>query len=245
MTERKLQHNPTFYELNLQQAGNIYINEVENAIDSLETTVHFLDRPDTMKWKWVAISLHHSLYTFSILALISFSSYEYVVSHSYDEDEHHYYKQNEDDKWNKSRRVFKKNSPAYTIVWEEFEGEPESTKNKKQKKPQLIGFWTALARVQDPDYWMGRSVVSKPLKLSQSELESIEWMTLELRNQLTHFIPITKSFSVERIKNSCLDVLRAVESLAFECNTIVYTHNEESTHRIKKAIRSIRQHLSK
>jgi len=243
MPNKEPKHFPTFYELNRQQAETFYVNVVENAIDSLETALQFFQRADTLKWKWIAISLHHALYTFAVVALQG-SSYDWVLTTSQDEDDHHYYKRNERDKWKKSHRVFRKNSPAYTIAWEETDEDPTLLKHsKKSKRPQLIGFWTALARAQDSEFWMGRSVVSEALTLTESEWKSIEWITLDLRNGLIHFVPISRSVPVAKLKAACLDVLRAVEFLALQSKTIVYIHRKEAKERIQNAIDSLRKLL--
>jgi hypothetical protein len=51
---------------NLIERNILWIDEVENPIDSLETALQFLQREDNLKWKWIAIALHHSLYSFYI-----------------------------------------------------------------------------------------------------------------------------------------------------------------------------------
>jgi len=47
------------------------IDEKENAIDSLNKAVDFLKntRKDSYNWKWFAIALHHSTYSFMLLSL--------------------------------------------------------------------------------------------------------------------------------------------------------------------------------
>lgn len=46
------------------------LNEVENAVDNLEMTVHFLTHlPGQTKWKWAVIGLHQALYGFLVSAL--------------------------------------------------------------------------------------------------------------------------------------------------------------------------------
>ena len=43
-----------------------FLNEVENAINSLKVTAQFSITVDSFKWKWITIALHHSLYSFCI-----------------------------------------------------------------------------------------------------------------------------------------------------------------------------------
>ncbi len=46
------------------------LNELENAIDSLEMADHFLECiPSEMKWKWVIIAIHQALYGFAICSI--------------------------------------------------------------------------------------------------------------------------------------------------------------------------------
>jgi hypothetical protein len=48
------------------------IERVENAIDNLQMTVHFLKSfSGIKKWKWAVIALHQTLYSFFIVALVS------------------------------------------------------------------------------------------------------------------------------------------------------------------------------
>jgi len=55
---------------NLNKKGNeIYFDDSENAIDSLETALFLFNRNGNSKWKWIAISLQHSLYSFCISSL--------------------------------------------------------------------------------------------------------------------------------------------------------------------------------
>ncbi len=209
------------FELNQFDEKCFYINEVENAVDSLETAATFLDRPDNLKWKWIAIAIHHSLYSFCIASLTG-SNYENVLSCGGKEDEEHFCKGGNSQKWKKSRRVLRGRGPAYTIAWDDTNEEPKfreadaSDDEKFLPKGSLIGFWTALARVQDGYCWMGR----KPLVLSEEEWKSIEWLTKNVRNGLIHFVPKHILFSISRVKKSSLDVLRVIKFLALESGTI-------------------------
>ena len=69
LSELSDQDRKGYYEHNRESPYYISIDEKENAIDSLETTLSFLGRDDNLKWKWFAIALHHSLYSFCISAL--------------------------------------------------------------------------------------------------------------------------------------------------------------------------------
>lgn len=56
-----------------------YFDHTENAIDSLETACFLLNRKSNTKWKWISISIHHSLYSFCISYLHK-GNYERVSS---------------------------------------------------------------------------------------------------------------------------------------------------------------------
>jgi hypothetical protein len=237
---------PSFYELNKQQSESLYINTLENAIDSLETGLTFFQRNDNFKWKWIAISLHHALYSFAVACLAKGSSDQVFVS-SRDEDDHRFCMFMNDGKWKKSKRISRENSPAYTIIWNDTDEDPTQQSSKlesKQPSGKLISIWTALARVQDSYFWMGRSVVSKALSLNEDELKGIEWLALEARNKIVHFVPITHSYPIDKFKETSLHVVRAIEFLALRSNSIMYIHYDESKKRITDCITQLRTLLS-
>jgi len=190
-----------YYEYNRESPNAICIDEKENAIDPLETALSFLSREDNLKWKWFTLALHHSLYSFCISALVH-GNYEQVLSKGYNDDKDVSGKFG-NEKPRKSRIVQfyikKYRTPAYRIEWDEVESFPKPTKkikSKKKKKEKLISFWTALARVQDDYSWMKRFVHTKAVKISDEELKFICWLSEEVRNDLTHFIPKTYGIGI-------------------------------------------------
>ncbi|MCK9426910.1 MAG: hypothetical protein M0Q21_12805 [Ignavibacteriaceae bacterium] len=56
-----------------------YFDHTENAIDSLETACFLLNRTGNTKWKWISITIHHSLYSFCVSYLHK-GNYERVSS---------------------------------------------------------------------------------------------------------------------------------------------------------------------
>jgi hypothetical protein len=232
----------SYFGLNRREDADVfYLNQSENAIDSLETAASFLARSDNLKWKWVAIALHHSLYSFCISCLEN-GNYDNVVSKGRNEDDHIYSQTGDSPFWMKSTILKHPDSPAYTIKWVRIEGEPPSsgTPKPKPRRQELIGFWVALARVQDQHFWMGRLTVTKALHLSDDEWESIEWLTNEVRNGCLHFIPKGLSVSIESVRRASIDIVRAIEFLALNSFAVVYAHHKESTERVRKAIADIR-----
>ena len=233
-----------YYEHNRESPYYISVDEKENAIDSLETALSFLDRDDNLKWKWFVLALHHSLYSFCISAL-EHGNYEQVLSSSRDDDKNFYVRFG-DDKPKKSRKIhfMIKNykTPAYRIEWEEVEKFPEKedTKERKvRKKEKLISFWTALARVQDNYYWMRRFVHTKAVKIDDEELHSICWISEQVRNDLMHFIPKGYSIDILSIIAASKIFLRIIKYLAIKSYTINFLDYEKSQNRIKETLDSI------
>jgi hypothetical protein len=225
----------SFKNLNKAQKEVLYIDTLENAIDSLETIIQFFNREDNLKWKWIVLSLHHALYSFCILNLEG-SNYHDVLSYGNSDDENILFKR-DSEKWKRSKIIKRGNQGGYVIEWEKIEGEPPINKKQKKKKEKLIGFWTALARVQDKELWMGRFTDSKPITISDEEWESIEYLNY-FRNKLTHYIPIIMGADVEEIKNHCKKIINPIKSLALETHQVPY-FEMSGIERVKKALNKI------
>lgn len=237
----------SFFDINRHlDERSFYLNEVENAIDSLETAIGFLDRNDNLRWKWKAFALHHSLYSFSIACLVN-GNYENVLSSGRNDDDNHFCQMGNDVKWRKSKSINRPRSGGYTIQWSYTDEEPtlDSTRSTEgQRRQNLIGFWTSLARVQDQVFWMGRMIHTRALALSEEEWQSIEWLTNQVRNGCVHFVPKSLAVSIASVKTASLDILRAIEFLAFESYAIVYTEHEQAQKRIKAALQTFRSRVS-
>jgi hypothetical protein len=237
----------SFFDLNRNlDERSFYLNEVENAIDSLETAVSFLDRNDNLKWKWIAFALHHSLYSFCVACLVN-GNYENVLTSGRDDDKTHFCKLGIDRKWKKSKRVNRPKSDGYTIEWSYTEEEPTVNPvgtQKGHRKENLIGFWTALARVQDQVFWMGRMVHTKALMLSEDEWQSLEWLTSQVRNGCVHFVPKGLAVSIKSMQKASLDILRTIDFLSLQSYAVLYTEHEQSQARIKTALEAFRSKVS-
>ncbi len=150
------------------------------------------------------------------------------------------------DKWKKSKIIRRDDSPYYTIEWGEIENDPpqiESKSNKKPKKGHLISFWSALARIQDQEYWMGRLYGIKALKLTESQVKNIIWLVVEVRNDLMHFIPKSYGISIKDLKAAFIDIIEVIEFLAFESNPFLFSFKPEIEIPLKKAINSFKQKI--
>ncbi|MGA2668613.1 MAG: hypothetical protein ABSF32_06805 [Ignavibacteria bacterium] len=224
----------------------LYLDTLENAIDSLEMVNSCLSLEHYNKWKWIIIAMHHSLYSFCIANLQGTSPNE-VTSKMFDEDDNVYAKRG-DEKWKKSKiNCTKYGFGSYTISWEEIEGEPPITikENKKNKpyKEKLIPFWTAIARVQSYFFWMSTYIHSKEITLTEDEWESIIWLN-DFRNLLIHFIPTSIAYHKNNFIghfNNCIDV---IERLVFKTNQIhFYLDRDNDKKRIQGSINQIRTKL--
>ena len=235
-----------YYEWNRESPESIYVDEKENAIDSLETALSLLDRKDNLKWKWVAFALHHSLYSFSIAALEN-GNYESVLVKG---SENSFCVKKGNEAWKKVSiipfYIGKFKTSAYRINWKPLLEFPKtgSKKGGNINREKLIGFWTALARVQDGYFWMGRMGGVKPLKLNDEELKGIIWLTDAVRNDLMHLIPKGYSISSLDVISSSLIFINAIEHLALNSFSIMFLEYEKSIKRIKICIEEIRRRLT-
>jgi len=229
---------------NRQTSDLFWVTEIENTVDSIETAVVFLGRRDEYRWKWISFALHHALYSLCIASLVH-GNYK-VVLKSQGNDDKHYFRRGLHDKWKQSKIIRRDDSPYYTIKWGEIENDPpqiESKSNKKPKKDHLISFWSALARVQDQEYWMGRLYGIKALKLTESQVKNIIWLVVEVRNDLMHFIPKSYGISIQDLKAAFIDIIEVIEFLAFESNPFLFSFKPEIEIPLKEAINSFKQKI--
>jgi hypothetical protein len=229
------------------------VTAIENAADSLETALHALKRSDDMKWKWVGFSLHHALYSFCIAAL-HHGNWEEVASSGRDDERVHVMRG--DGPWYACRRVrVPETRHAYRLVWEPIDGEPPSLRDqstedrdagderlKRFSKAKLIGFWTALARVQDGYHWMARYVDSTPLTLTDEQVRDIDWLTEQVRNRLMHFVPSLSLIEIEGVRETSLVALDAIDFLASKSGTILFGDLERRRN-VQTVINSLKTEL--
>ena len=225
------------------------VNPLSNALDSLETAAQLIQRPDAFKWKWVAFAIHHALYSFAINALTG-GDFVRVLSHkrSSDDDKDCFWKRGEEVKWWRSRRQpFPKFRGAYRIVWEETNEEPPVSRPSNESSlslltnGKLIGFWTAFARILD-ERWMGGSVISRPVSVSDNEFRDIAWLTAKARNDLQHFVPKHWGIEIAGIVAGTSATVRVIEDLVFGTHT-VWFHDAEQKERVRNAIVQLRAGL--
>ena len=130
------------------------VNATTNAIDYLESAAQFLEREDDFKWKWIALAVYHALYGFCVVAL-EHSNPDWVLStRGGKDDEGAFCKHGNQTRWSKcKRRYIGRGKSAYRIEWVETDELPPEPSVPDDPfawtKGKLIGFWTALARIQD------------------------------------------------------------------------------------------------
>ncbi len=230
---------------NNQTSDLFWVTEIENTVDSIEVAEVFLDRSDEYRWKWISFALHHALYSLCVASLVR-GNYK-VVLKSQGNDANHYFRRDSHDKWRKSKIIRRDDCPYYTIEWNEIENNPPQYESQSNKKPkidqQLISFWSALARVQDQEYWMGRLYGINALKLTESQVKNIVWLAVEVRNALMHFIPKSYGISLLDLKAAFIDIIEVIEFLAFESNPFLFSFKPELGIRLRKAINSFKQKI--
>ena len=225
------------------------VDELLNALDSFETAAAFLSRPDPYKWKWIAIALHHAISGFCIAAVAQRDPFCVLTNPSGKDDAPHFCQIGTDPRWRKSHRIFVGDGPAYRIGWEympplpepDEEIEPYESRMARLQKGKLIGFWTALARAQDPVLWMNKISGAAPLQLSDEQIGRIVWLSNEVRNELVHFVPKTNTIRIRGIGEASRDIINAIGFLVFESKTI-YSLREPIRDRVKTAIVKSAEH---
>lgn len=225
----------------------IKINTLINAIDSLETAERVLDRKEALKWKWFVFAIHHSLYQFCCKSLHN-ANYTTLLKHSHQTDKGILLQKEDSNYWLKSRKKkIRDDHPAYIIEWRKTDDKPPANsklrneQKKKNKDEKLIGFWSVLARVQDPIYWMGRYSSSKSITLSEAEWDNVIWLN-ELRNELQHFIPKTLILVEEDFIEPGMAAINIIERLVFETYTIHCP--KKYKYQIQDSLKSLRKNIN-
>lgn len=218
----------SYHEFNRTDVNHLYLDQNENAIESLENVVLSLSRKDNMKWKWVIGSLIHSLYSFCIANLTG-SNYENVLTsvNNLNEDENKFSKRG-DGPWKKSFIKKRGQMGGYTIHWKivneselptekPYRGIEQKIKSHNDKK--IISFWSALARVQDSEGQMIMYMDSVPLLLNDDEWKSIEFLYY-YAHEFLKFVPTSLFMDVDEIKKHCLKIIPPIKFLVKSFNIL-------------------------
>jgi hypothetical protein len=96
--------------------------------------------------------------------------------------------------------------------------------NPNDPRSKLIPIWEAIRRAKDASYlWPG----SVPLQTSQDEDRAIDRVVSEFRNGFEHFAPVGWSIEVSGMPTLVGRVLRVIEGIAIETNSVRYYEEGE------------------
>ncbi len=227
--------------MNASAQKTFTIDEVLNALDSLETACSFLDRADAFKWKWIAIALDHALHSFCVSAVAMHDPVN-VLRDKANDNGHMFERPGQG--WRRSKMVrIDEGASPYRIVWEPCDPPPEPPEylgssaelTAQRLKGDLIGFWTALARVQDSVLWMSRMSNTCALALSDDQMRRIFRLHEFVRNELVHFVPKTNTFGVRGIQEVSKDIINSISFLVFK-SFAVHSIKVDIRDRARKAI---------
>lgn len=221
------------------------LSTIDNAVDSLETCLIFLLSETELKWKWIGASLLHSLYMFCI-ELLEHGNYENVLTNNENEDNERFVKIGNDTRWKKSTKVYRENSNGYIIKWDYIDGEPSFSRMSESGKMEkrLISFWTALARVQDEEVEGLNYSLTEPLRLSETQWNSLEWL-YKIVNKIIMYVPKTWSIDGDLFKEYIKNTIPVIEFVASQSIRIRHiSFGEESTQsKVKNIINEIKDKL--
>lgn len=227
-----------YYCRNRTDLEYVYVDSIENPIDSLESILFFFKKKDNLKWKWIIFALHHSLYHFGIASLEK-GNYENVLTDKYDPDKDIYIKQG-NEKWKKSKIIKSINKPLYKIEWVKIDGEPIVNGKKPEIKKRLLGFLSVIARIQDSEFYMDK-FMSNAIILSDDEEKSIVKL-VHLRNNFMHFTPKNWGIEIEYCKQVLFNIINIIERLVLKSHTI-FIKDEKDIDRIENIISEIKSQI--
>lgn len=227
----------------------INIDRDELIIYSLKNIEIAIKRTSNKKWLQIACEMHHALYCACIRTIRTSTSKEILVENK--DVDSLWFTRNEIN-WKKTKKPRQRRSGFYRIKWidsakPDFDKNNETSqppqKEVKKGKDKLIGFWTALARVQDAEYWMAKYVHSEALKLEEAEIKNIELLN-SIRNNIIHFSPDDFVCTNVEIIKACQCIPRIIHFLLFESNMNgFYDENVSAT--IKGHLEFLTELLSK
>jgi hypothetical protein len=230
-------------ELNSNNDGWFRLDEKENAIDFVETCQVFLGWNNHIKWKWIGFSLSQALYAFCIINLDQ--HYPGGLVQVKDEEDS-WYERGYDKK--RAKVIKQKDRPWFRLEWvptetvpappeEEITADALIGKAAKNMKKNLIGIWSALARVQDQELHMS-NYGGRAISISDIEMDQI-WKLYELlRNDIVHFRPKIIRHQIAGVLECCQTVLNKIEDLAFDTGRC-WLENEQKE-RLRGALSNIK-----
>jgi hypothetical protein len=88
----------------------------------------------------------------------------------------------------------------------------------------------------------GFRIGSKPVTITDKDLQAIQWLVLRVRDELVNFVPKFLGIEIEGIRAGSFSSLKVIESLVFESGAVWHL-DEDDKNRIKKAIDGLRDGL--
>jgi hypothetical protein len=187
---------------------------------------------DHLYWKWVFIALHNALQGFMVTALCPFNDYAVM----------------------QGRRIVRFECPTcgqWTDVVEKRWGSVEewqvfcldSSNNPQPNPPRLLPFMELYERVKKP-FYMERLVGARAFHPSGTQTQSVKRLNNELRNDFTHFMPMTKRRFVNDFLPVVKDVTGIILFLAFDSDNIDWVGRDDPRSRTKSLITIISANIA-
>jgi hypothetical protein len=202
-------------------------SELENSVDYLEMTLHFLkEKEHPHRFKWLMINLHGALYGFGVLAIKGTSS----ISRVYEEI-------------SEKKKQNAKNAIIQQYKSLGIEGLLDDGSNLDSlitfQKGLLLRIWDVIKRAESPDY-MIQNTNSKLLELNDKQSHAIDKM-IKYRNDFAHFKPMALGIIGDYEEDVVYPVLEVIEFIALETNNVLYFEdNHQKVEQIFKEIDELR-----
>ena len=201
------------------------IDEIDNLIDNLEMTAHFLESHFSYKWKWAIIALYQAFYGALISTLSGSDPRQTVIDRQRDSGK---------------AVMLHVNRIPFDIIASSF-GKNEETIRDWISNPYLISIEEALRRVKKKEYLHYSD--AKPLVTSADEEDDIRMLVKEFRNEFVHFSPKGWVVFTPPLRRILSSILRIVYFLEFESNCVSMSERQEQD--IKNAHKKVANLLSK
>lgn len=226
----------------------IRLSTEKNLFENLKFIIFLFENNYEQKWFWSIIALDQAIYTFCIGVLLN-GNPDNVKMSGHDKDGKFIFGRDSNDHFKqKIHYVFNKKLPPYIISWE-----PTNEEVKNSHGNMLIGFWTAMARVQDFQFWRYIEPYRK-VEFSIEEWKSLLEIHLNYRNDLVHFDPKLSSIPVTEVKKN-LEIIslllkKLIEKFGYllvlnlDCFDGKYVKGKDDYTELKKLINKVVKHFS-
>ncbi len=233
---------------------SLTVYEKSLPIFSLLTAELLIKQVNDYKWIWVINTLHHSLYSMCISAIVHGNPDSVLKPNKkgdivFTRDENRFNiltfnnvtKKNKFGRYALSELIDSKEIENYKVKLNNFSIEELSFNFDYFDKHDLIAFQDALGRVMEGEILLGSFVNNKPLVLTNEELNDIDRIH-DLRNKFVHFKPMTYIDHIPSIKKALQTYIKTIEFLLFEISPPIFFDANESE-KLKPVIDSIKKNL--